>query len=593
MIRKISIWGIILLFFMGGFLHGQEDPWLTYYERSGYKRTPRYAETIAFCQRLAQASPWVRYTRFGVSPQGRDLPLVIVSKDGEFTPEQIRHSDKVVVLVQAGIHAGEIDGKDAGLMLIRDLAIRHKMPQLLERAILLFIPIFNVDGHERFGPYNRINQNGPEEMGWRVTAQNLNLNRDFLKADCPEIQAWLRVFNRYRPDLLMDIHVTDGADYQYVLTYGLETGVNVATPLREFNRQVLQPFLNLKMAEDGFPLSPYVALRDRNDLKRGLVNWVASPRFSNGYGAVQNRTFYLVENHMLKDYRTRVTATYHFLIHFLEAANRYAERIKQVVREADRLTAKELPGHYLPLNFRTSFQDSTMINFLGVDYERIPSEISGSDWLVYHPDRLRLFRIPFFYRSVVTDSVRVPYVYLIPREWQLLLDRLALHGVVIHRLKRDTTLQVKSYRFKNVHWREQPYEGRHPVRFQTKEIEEERSYPAGTAVVFLNQRTNRVIVHLLEPRAPDSFVHWGFLDAIFEQKEYAEPRVLERLARQMLRNDPALAEEFRHKLETDSTFAHSPRERLYFFYRRSPYWDHKINLYPIGKIEHPVHLDVE
>ncbi len=478
-------WAFLLLVLLGSLL-SQEDPWLTYYEKSNFKRTPRYRETVEFCQRLAQASPWVKYTRFGVSPQGRDLPLVIVSKDGEFTPEQIRQSGKVVVLVQAGIHAGEIDGKDAGLMLVRDLAIHHRMPELLDRVILLFIPIFNVDGHERFGPYNRINQNGPEEMGWRVTAQNLNLNRDFLKADCPEMQAWLRMFNRYLPDLLMDIHVTDGADYQYVMTYGLEAGDNVAPPLREFNRKVLQPFLNLKMAEDGFPLSPYVALRDRNDLRRGLVNWVASPRFSNGYGAVQNRTFYLVENHMLKDYHTRVTATYHFLIHFLEAANRYAERIKQVVRESDRLTAEELPGHYLPLDFRTSFRDSIIIKFLGVDYEKIPSEISGSDWLVYHPDRLRLFRIPFFYRSVAIDSVQVPSVYLIPREWQVLLDRLALHRVKIHRLKRDTTLLVKSYRFKNVRWREHPYEGRHPVRFESEGIQEQRFYPAGTAVVFLN-----------------------------------------------------------------------------------------------------------
>jgi hypothetical protein len=218
--------------------------WDTYYEKSGKTRTPRYAETIDFCRRLDEASPWVRYTTFGVSPQGRDLPLLIVSKRGVFSPEEAeraRRKGHIIILVQAGIHAGEIEGKDAALMLVRDIAVMKRFPELLDDVSILFIPIFNVDGHERFGPYNRINQNGPEEMGWRTTANSLNLNRDYLKADAEETRAWLQLFNAWLPDFFVDCHTTDGADYQYVVTYIVDIFGNMAPALTDWARDVYIP----------------------------------------------------------------------------------------------------------------------------------------------------------------------------------------------------------------------------------------------------------------------------------------------------------------------------------------------------------------
>lgn len=581
---------LLLLFLYAGSAHSADGNWQTYYERSGYKKTPRYQETVDYCRRLSEASEMVSFLSFGKSPKGRNLPLVIVDKNQNFTPQRVKESGNVVVLIQAGIHAGEISGKDAGLMLLRDMVIKKKLSNLLDRVTLLFIPIFNVDGHERFGPYNRINQNGPEEMGWRVTAQNLNLNRDFLKADTPEMQAWLRMFNRWLPDLLVDCHATDGADYQYPITYGIEKAANVAPPVRDFTANTLEPFLKQQMLHDKIPMNFYVMFRDWSNINSGLRSGAASPRFSTGYGAVQNRIFFLIETHMLKNYRTRVEATYHLLIHLLEAANKFAADLKSANREADRLTAEELPGKYLPLNMRYSPKDSVWVDFLGVDFEKIPSKISGSDWTIYHSDKPKTYHLPYFYRVVATDSAIVPYAYLIPREWKLQIERLKLHGVKLRQLAKDTTLRVASYRFRHAKWQEQPYEGRHRCSVQPEPIEEERYFPAGTFVVPMNQRTNRVTVHLLEPRAPDSFVSWGFWDAIFERKEYAESYVLEKMAREMLRSDPQLKAEFEHKLATDSGFAASPRERLYFFYRHSPYWDRKINLYPVAKLMQPIKL---
>jgi hypothetical protein len=558
------------------------NDWLTYYEKSNYLETPRYAETIEYCRRLDKASPWIKYISFGVSPQGRELPLVIVDRNGNFTPEQVKHSGNAILLIQSGIHAGEIDGKDAGLLLIREMAISKKLVSLLDRVTILFIPIFNVDGHERFGPYNRMNQNGPKEMGWRTTAQNYNLNRDFMKADTPEMQAWLKLFNQWLPDLLVDCHVTDGADYQYAVTYGIVKDQSVSSPLRKWTANVLEPYLREKMKDDGIPIFPYVGFKQRPDIQKGTTTFVGSPRFSTSYGAVQSRIFFLIETHMLKDYKTRVTGTYHLLEHLIELCNKDKDALKQVNQSADEQT-RQLAGTVFPLSLETDMSDSTMVDFLGIDYKIVHSDISGGDWVQYG-NKPVTFRIPFFGKSIVTDSVKLPYAYLIPKEWQIEINKLKLHGIDIQYLGKDTTLSVESYRFHNVRWRNNSYEGHHMVEFDQELITEDRHYPAGTAVIFLNQRTNRVIAHLLEPKGPDSFIRWGFWDTIFERKEYGEDYVLEKVAREMLADDPELRAEFEKRISEDEEFAKDRWARLFFFYRRTPYWDGKLNVYPVGRL---------
>ena len=236
-----------------------QDEWLTFYERSGCVATPRYDETVMFCKKLDSASAMVHYSTFGYSPQGRALPLLIADKEGNFDPASVKRSGKPVILIQAGIHAGEIDGKDAGLVFFRDLIVYGKNVSLLEKVTILFIPILNVDGHERFGPYNRINQNGPQEMGWRTTAQNLNLNRDYLKADSPEMIAWLKLWNAWLPDFFLDLHVTDGADYQYVSTYGMEIYGNMEQNLTQWSKNTFIPAFTKDMDKSGFPVFPYVS----------------------------------------------------------------------------------------------------------------------------------------------------------------------------------------------------------------------------------------------------------------------------------------------------------------------------------------------
>ncbi len=566
------------------------EEWLTHYERSGSLETPRYEQTAAFCQGLAEYSTDLQLTSFGVSPQGRKLLLLILDKDGEFDPTGSKTSNKAIVLFQAGIHAGEIEGKDAGLMFLRDMVVHGKYQEMLDSVVLLFIPIFCVDGHERFGPYNRVNQNGPAEMGWRTTAQNLNLNRDFLKADAPEMRCWLEMFNRWLPDFLVDIHTTDGADYQYVITYAIEANTNVSKPLAEWTAKQFVPEITKRMDEAGFPFIRYIIPKEGHDVTTGLMTWTASPRFSNGYGAIQNRPFMLIETHMLKSYRRRVESVYELMKQLIGYINANASILQQTVKAGDSLTANELTGTYLPIGFAAT-DDSVMTDFLGVDFHFEPSEISGSERIAWGSEKIT-YRVPWFYNAAPTDSVLIPYAYIVPAEWHDQIELLKLHGVRVDFLKEPMELEVEGYRFHDAQWETTPFEGRHQLTVRTETFRETKRFPSGTAVIVMNQRVNRVIVHLLEPKAPDSFVRWGFFDAVLERKEYVEDYVMEDIAARMLASDPQLKDEFRRLLETDSVLAASPRARLDFFYKRSPYFDQKMNVYPISRVMHDVELKI-
>ncbi len=564
--------------------------WLTYYELSGYRKTPRYAETVDYCKRMAKASPWVRYTSFGVSPQGRALPLVIVSKERAFDPPKAASTGKPIVLIQSGIHAGEIDGKDASLMLIRDIAIRKTCATLLDHAILLFVPIFNVDGHERFGPFNRINQNGPQEMGWRVTSQNLNLNRDYMKADAPEMRAMLALFSTWLPDLTVDCHVTDGIDMQYDVTYSMETAQDIDPELRSWITGTFLPTVLSKVEASGHRIFPYVTPRADDDPGTGLSEGVMLPRLSTGYAALQNRPSLLIETHMLKPYRDRVDATYQVLKAALETINGAPELLHTAVRHADQTTIRAGesydPRKALPLRFGEG-QGSERRKFLAIKFLTEPSDISGMSRRVYTGEPYEI-DVPLFDETVVTDSVSIPLAYLIPEEWKFIPEIMKLHGVKMQVLVAPVTATVESYMFSNIRWNDAPYEGRQMATFKVNTITESRTYPAGTVLIPMNQRAAKVAMYLLEPRSPDSFAAWGFFNAIFEQKEYAEPYVMEEEARKMIAADPGLKKEFEQKLQLDSTFSKNPHARLNWFYLRSRWADPWLDKYPIGRVVSPV-----
>jgi len=574
----------ILFTFISAVSLAQSQDWGTYYEHSDKNETPRYKETIDFCKRLEMNSKWVHLTSFGKSAEGRDLPLIIIDNQGIQDPISLQKSGKVILLIQACIHPGESEGKDAGFMMIRDLVINNRFPDLLNHVSILFIPIFNVDGHERFGAYNRINQNGPKEMGWRVNANNLNLNRDYLKADSPEMQAWLMMFNTWMPDFFIDTHTTDGADYQYVLTYEMELYGDMEPGLTNWTKNIFLKDWSDQLSKYEFPVFPYIVFRNWENPESGIDNSVSAPMLSEAYTSLRNRPGLLIETHMLKPYELRVSATYEALRASIEILGKESKHLKSLIRQTDDSVASlAFRRKGFPLRFET-LHDSTFVDFLGIDYHKVKSEITGEEYYKYGKTKTT-YHIPYFDKTKPLLLTHLPEAYIIPVQWKSVIDRIELHGVKVKRLLRDTTLNVTTWKFSNPKWQSNPYEGRHPLTsFESNEVTMSIKFPAGSAIVDMAQPQAKVIAHLLEPKGNGSFLYWGFFDAIFEQKEYGEAYVLEPMAKKMLEDNPALKNEFEHKKEVDKEFAKNPNAILNWFYSKSPYWDNRKDVYPVGKI---------
>ncbi len=562
------------------------ETWRLHAERTNYDETGRYDEAVSFCRRLAAASPYARYLTFGVSGEGRALPLLVLSTDAAFTPAAAQQSRKPLVLVQNCIHAGECEGKDASLALARDIIITGTQADLLAHVNVLIIPIYNVDGHERRSLYGRINQNGPREMGWRTNATNLNLNRDYVKADAVETQAWLRLWNAWQPDLFIDTHTTDGERHRYDLFYDATQGPETAEPVARWVRAQLLPDVLAALTADGYATLPYGQLRDRKAPTEGyMAGWSMSPRFSTGYPAACNRPALLVETYSWNPYARRVRATYDFLRHTLSTLGARPQTLRAAIRAAD---AQCVAAHGGGDDGRVALAFAHTDQHHPVTYHAYQqvlheSEITGDPVIEYTQTPLDV-EIPLFDGIEPTFAVTPPAAYLIPPQWSDAIQRLEVHGIRFFRLRQAHDLDVESHRFDDVSFTDRPHEGRQLPHYQSTSIRERRHFVAGTVVVPLDQPRAKLAVNLLEPAGPDSLVAWGLFNAIFEQKEYAEAYVMEPLARQMSAEDAALRREFAERLAWDEAFARNPQQRLDFFYRRSPYADARQNVYPVARV---------
>lgn len=560
---------------------------LTTAEQGGWKRTGRYDEVERLCASFARTYPdRVRCTILGSTPEGRSLRALVASADGSFTPRP----DRPAVVVQGGIHAGEIDGKDAGFQVLRELLEGSLLPgqNLLGRLTLVFVPVFNVDGHERFGAHNRPNQNGPEEMGWRTTAQNLNLNRDYMKAEAPEMAAMLRLLGEWDPMVYVDLHVTDGADFQpdvAVLVEPSQTG----SEMLEAAARELRTALGTQLAAKGhLPLTEfYPSFVKPDDPAGGFAVGFLPPRFSTAYWALRNRLGVLVETHSWKDYAARVRATHDTMVEVLRVAAERAGAWRQAEAAADALAVGGAP---VVLAWETA-PASHMIEFRGYGYRREPSPISGQPRIVYDRSRPEMWRIPLYDQLRSALTVTAPRGgYVVPAAWAARVrEKLALHGVTFQTLEPAPESagprEVEVFRATEVSHRKDSFEGRVPTTVRGAWARERRPVPAGSLFVPVAQPRGRLAVHLLEPQGPDSLCSWGYFDAAFEQKEYMEDYVAEAVAEEMLRRDPALKAAFLQKLAAEPEFARDPRRRLEFFARRHPSWDERLNLYPVYRVE--------
>ncbi|HOT97068.1 MAG TPA: M14 family metallopeptidase [bacterium] len=570
-----------------------EEGWLTFFEKSGGLETPRYAETMAYFERLDQASAFARLESFGRSPEGRSLPLFIISADKAFTPEKAHRTGKPVILIQSAIHSGECEGKDAAMLLARDLLIDKKHPELFEKLIFLIIPIFNVDGHERFSPYNRINQNGPREMGWRVTSTRLNLNRDFMKADAPEMRQWLQMYHRWLPHLFYDCHTTDGMDYQYLLTFNIDEHDQFGGAVSRWAREIFLPGVRNACRTRGLLIGPYADLLEEDHPEKGFAIGVWRPMLSNAYATVCNRAGFLIETHSLKPYAVRVQTTLDFILIGLREIVKKPEALLKAVAEEDQRVSAWGRGPAdtlkIPLQFNTRFDAGEKALFLGFRSEMKAGVVSGDTYPAYSTEKEE---IPTVYYNEAEPAVQVapPLGYLIPQGWQAIVEVLRAHGIKMQRLIQPCTGDFEGYRFREVRFRPRSYEGRSLPSYQVVPVTEKRVFPAGTIFVPMGNPRGKLIIQLLEPEAPDALVAWGLMNTIFEDREYFESYVMEPLAEKMMAGDKALAERFASKVQSDSAFAANPRARLAFFYQNSPWYDQDKDLYPIWRMTRDIPL---
>ena len=552
-------------------------------EQSGYTHTGRYDEVERLC--AAYAARWpgkVRCTEFGRSPEGRPMLALIASADGALDPAQARDRNRPVLLVQGGIHAGEIDGKDAGFLALRELLEGSAEPGALERVTVVFVPVYNVDGHERFGRWNRPNQRGPEEMGWRTTAQNLNLNRDYTKAEAPETRAMLGLLDAWDPILYMDLHVTDGAQFQHDISIKVE-------PCRAWDLDLGRTGCALRDAtladleHQGFmALSFYPEFVREDAPESGFADTVAEARYSLGYWATRNRFAVQVETHSWKPYARRVAATRATIMAMVGLAARDGTAWLAEARAAD-ARASRLAGQRVALSWRNTDAVRT-IDFPGYAYVREQSSVSGRPWIRYDETAPQVWRVPLRYEVVPDLEVVAPARgYVVPvaqAEW--MSGRLRAHGIRFEVMGAPQPgLEVQAFRADSVKPEATSFEGRVALKVTGAWRGETRDVPAGSLFVPIAQPEARLVMSLLEPQAPDSYLSWGYFDTAFEQKEYMEAYVTEAAARDMLAGDAKLRAEFSQRLREDPAFAADPAARLEFFARLHPSWDERYGLYPV------------
>ncbi|NOT89471.1 MAG: M14 family metallopeptidase [Lysobacter sp.] len=555
-------------------------------ERSGYARTGRYAEVIALCDAFAGRYPdRVRCIDFGTTPEGRPMKALVASNRA-LTADAARSAGLPVVLIQGGIHAGEIDGKDAGFLALRQMLDGQAARGALDKTVLIFVPVFNIDGHERFGAWNRPNQNGPAAMGWRVTAQNFNLNRDYAKADTPEMQAMLALENAWDPIATIDLHVTDGAKFEHDVSIQVEPLHAGDEPLRAAGLALREGTLAALRKQGSLPVAFYPSFVENDNPASGFVDGVAPPRFSTGYFHLRNRIAMLVETHSWKDYPTRVRITRNSVIAVMELVAKHGADWRRTALEADS-RAKGLGGTMVPLTWTASDKVRT-IDFRGYAYTRTPSDVSGALMTRYDDSKPQVWKLPLRDDVVPGLAIAAPKGgYLVPAAYaDMVAARLRTHGIAYQRLGHALTkAEVGIFRDETPTFAAASSESHQRLTVEGEWKAETHDIGTGALFVPIAQPKARLAMSLLEPLAPDSLLAWGLFNNAFEQKEYMEDYVAEDVAREMLARDPAVRERFERRIKEDPEFAADPQARLEFFYRLHTAWDERFGLYPVMRTD--------
>ncbi|PWS28009.1 hypothetical protein DHW03_10640 [Pedobacter yonginense] len=559
----------------------------TPYELSGKKETTTYDEAISYYEKLAKNHPQAKLLTYGTTDFGKPLHVLVLSSDKVFDPIAIKKSNKRVLLINNGIHPGEPEGIDASMMLARDLLSANQLPK---DVVICIIPIYNIDGSFNRSSTSRANQNGPLAYGFRGNSKNLDLNRDFIKTDSKNSAAFQLIFNTWQPEIFVDTHTSNGADYQYVMTL-IPTQKDKLNPiLSGYLTQTLVPDLYKGMAEKGYPMIPYVnSIEETPDA--GITGFIDLPRYSTGYTTLHNSIGFMPETHMLKAYDLRVDATYKLLQTYIDLVQRDAKIIGDNRHKADEFVANQKE---FGLEWKLNRSEVDSLTFKGFEAGEKPSKVSGQNRLFYDRNKPYTRSIKAWNKFDVSISVQKPVAYIIPKAWDRVIALLKLNGVALKQLKTDGKIKVESYYISDFKTGTRPYEGHYlHSAVKLKAVEQNLQYYAGDYVVYANQPANRYIIETLEPQATDSFFNWNFFDSILDMKEHFSAYVFEDTATELLKRNPSLKIKLEEKKATDPDFAKNGAAQLDFVYKNSDYYEQTHNRYPIARFLGGVKLNVQ
>jgi len=554
----------------------------TLFEKSKGTETPEYESVIAYYKELSETYDEISLFSFGQTDSGNPLHLVVYNKSGVYNVDEIKKSTKNRILINNGIHPGESDGIDASMMLLRDIVQNDSLQKKYENSIICVIPVYNIGGALHRNSHTRANQNGPIVYGFRGNARNYDLNRDFIKQDTKNAAAFAEIFHTVNPDVFVDNHVSNGADYQYAITHLFTQHNKLGGSLGAFLQNEMRPQIENSLAKKDINITPYVNVWGSTP-KSGWSQFFDSPRYSTGYTTLFNTLGLMVETHMLKPYKIRVEETYQLLFSTIDFTESNSKKIKELRENASKeILAKKT----YPIHFKVDREKYSDLNFKGYEGAYIDSKVTTGKRLFY--DKTKPFEevVKYYDNFIATKEVTIPKAYILQQGWHRVIERLQNNQIQFTRFKSDTTISVTVHHIQDFESRKSPYEG-HYLHSNTTVLSSTANinFKNGDLYIPTNQKGVRYLLETLEAEATDSFFNWNFFDTILQQKEGYSAYVFEDIAAELLAQNLALKQQFQEKLKNDEAFASNPRTQLDFIYKNSPHYEKAHLRLPVFKLQ--------
>lgn len=538
-----------------------------------------YEETIEIYNKLDALHADASLVKWGNTDSGEPLYTFVVNTDEVFDPESIKNSNKSVLMILNGIHPGEPDGIDASMIWLDELLNKKNLNDLLDNTVLVIIPVYNIDGMLNRGCCTRANQNGPNEYGFRGNAKNLDLNRDFIKQESQNAISFAEIFRKYDPDVFIDTHVSNGADYPYTFTLLYSSGERLPEPIRSFYLKEMIPSIYKKMNDKKWEIVPYVNIYNAPP-DNGFNAFYDSPRYSSGYTSMFGTLSFTAETHMLKPFPKRVEATIDFLDIVTNFTNRNSRKI-QLYRNL--FKDQILNSKYIPLRYELREDTAEMLRFKTFAYKYENSKVTGQSQLYYDTNTVIEKIIPYKSSFKISYSGTKPEYFVIPYAYSHIAQKLSNAGVSMRTLVSDSLMDLEAWYLPDVEFKGM-YEGR-PIYVkkdtQVVKVQTKIKIPKGSYIVRTGTELDPFIMNALHPLADDSYLVWGYFASSFDQKEHFSGYVFDAYAKKLLDDNAELRKEFEDKKAKDKDFAKNHYAQLNYIYKKSIFAEKSINMYPI------------